>query len=87
MIKYDLVIVGGGPAGLAAAVSAKENGIGILSSLTLGVSIMNDVQPIFAYEKNTENKNIKKVEKSKKETKKDKAFNLSKIQTTNIRYK
>ena len=52
-------------------------GIGILSSLTLGVSIMNDVQPIFAYEKNTENKNIKKVEKSKKETKKDKAFKIN----------
>ena len=27
MIKHDLVIIGGGPAGLAAAVSAKDNGI------------------------------------------------------------
>ena len=27
MKSHDLVIVGGGPAGLAAAVSAKENGI------------------------------------------------------------
>ena len=27
MEKHDLVIIGGGPAGLAAAVSARENGI------------------------------------------------------------
>lgn len=33
MKSYDLVIVGGGPAGLAAAVSAKENGIMIFSLL------------------------------------------------------
>ena len=27
MNRYDLIIIGGGPAGLAAAISAKEKGI------------------------------------------------------------
>ncbi|MDD4422819.1 MAG: FAD-dependent oxidoreductase, partial [Eubacteriales bacterium] len=27
MLKYDLAVIGGGPAGLAAAISAYENGI------------------------------------------------------------
>lgn len=31
MKTYDLIIIGGGPAGLAAAVAAKDNGIDNLS--------------------------------------------------------
>ena len=36
MLNYDLVIVGGGPAGLAAAASARKNGLeSIIMSLAV----------------------------------------------------